>query len=458
MAANNLNQITIDNRTLFEKLGRIALPIAIQGVVSGTLGLIDTIMVGFLGEAELAAVGIATQIFFIHYLFLFGFTSGASTFVAQFYGTQDMKNIRKVIGFAMTVAFGVGTFFFVMAFFFTDVILRIYSNDPAIIAMAVPYVKIGTVTFFFLAVSSPLEMAFKATQQTKIPMMISILVFSTNTCLNYVLIFGKFGAPELGIAGAAIATAIARFLAVVLNLSIACSRHSGFAGPVGDFFSWNKELLVRIVHNALPTTGNELFWSIGTSLYVAAFSRIGTTAYASFQAAQSINSIFSFAAFSIGDATLILVGEKLGEGDKEYAYVLGKKLLKVGTIFGVLFGLLVVACAYPLIHLFALSALGKSYGFKILVVYGLTMGLNLYDGINITGILRGGGDTRFAMFAEVGCIWCVAVPLAFSAALWWHLPIYFAVLCVRGNDLVEAAILTRRFISKKWLNTVITGL
>ncbi len=454
---NNSAEITIDNKTLFEKLGRIALPIAIQGVVSGTLGLIDTIMVGFLGEAELAAVGIATQIYFIHYLFLFGFTSGASTFVAQFYGTQDMKNIRKVIGFAMTVAFGVGILFFIMAFFFTKQILGIYSDDPAIIAMAVPYVKIGTVTFFFLAISSPMEMAFKATQQTRIPMMISIVVFSTNTFLNYVLIFGKFGAPELGIEGAAIATATARFIEVTLSLVVGC-RHGGFAGPIKEFFQWNRDLLLRIIKNALPTTGNELFWSIGTSLYVAAFSRIGTTAYASFQAAQSINSIFSFAAFSIGDATLILVGEKLGEGNKEYAYALGKKLLKVGTIFGVLFGLLVVACAYPMIHLFALSELGKSYGFKILVVYGLTMGLNLYDGINITGILRGGGDTRFAMFAEVGCIWCVAVPLAFSAALWWHLPIYLAVLCVRGNDLVEAVILTRRFFSKKWLNTVITGL
>ena len=174
-------------------------------------------------------------------------------------------------------------------------------------------------------------------------------------------------------------------------------------------------MLKRIVKNAFPTTCNELFWSIGTSLYVAAFSRIGTTSYASFQAAQSINSIFSFAAFSIGDATLILVGEKLGEGDKEYAYALGKKLLKIGTIFGVLFGLLVVAFAYPMIHLFALSATGKAYGFKILLVYGLTMGLNLYDGINITGILRGGGDTRFAMTAKFHfCCRCKVTDVEFS--------------------------------------------
>lgn len=458
MSISSRDPVMIDNRVLFEKLVKIAVPIAIQGVVSATLGLIDNLMVGFLGEAQLAAVGIATQVYFIHYLFLFGFNSGTATFMAQFFGTKDKRNIRRVIGFAMTVAMCIGALFFVMSFFFTDQILGIYSDDPAIIALARPYVRIGTVTFFFLAVSAPLETAFKSTQQTKIPMIISIVVFTTNTCLNYVFIFGKFGAPAMGISGAALATCIARGAEMIIISVVALRSSLGISGSITDFFDWDRELIKRVVKNALPTTCNELFWSLGTSMYVAAFARIGTTAYASYQAAAAINSIFSFAAFSVGDATLIMVGEKLGEGDKEYAYALAKKMLKIGTIFGVLFGLVVVATAWPFVNLFALSTLGKTYAFRILVVYGLTMGLNLFAGINSTGVLRGGGDTRFAMFTEVGCIWCVAVPLAFAAALWWHLPIYLAVLCIRGNDVVESAIFFRRFLSKKWMNRVITGL
>ena len=451
-------RIENENRQLYKKLARIAVPISIQGVVSATLNLIDNLMVGFLGEADLAAVGIASQIYFIHYLILYGFTSGTATFMAQFYGAKDYKNIRKVVGFSIVVAFCVAVVFFVSAFFFTDNILGIYSNDPRIIEMARPYVKIGTACFFFLAFSVPLEMAFKATQQTRVPLIVSTVVFSTNTCLKYIFIFGKFGAPAMGVAGAALATAIARFLEVLISLIFAHRKSNCFHGSYRDFFGWKKEMVLRIVKNSMPTTLNELLWSVGQSMYVAAFSRIGTTAYAAYQAAASINSIFSFAAFSVGDAALILVGEKLGEGEREQTYILGKKLLKIGTVLGILVGLLLVLAAKPLVGFFSLTALGKTYAFRILVIYGLCMGLNLYNGINITGTLRGGGDTRFAMMAECSCVWLVAVPLAFLASQVLHVPIFIAVLMIKSEEVVKCIILTRRFISKKWVNNVITGL
>ena len=170
-------RIDPQNRALYKKLVRIAGPIAIQGVVSATLGLVDNLMVGVLGETELAAVGIATQIFYIFYLILFGFTSGIATFVAQFYGMKDYVNIRKVTGFSIVVALCVGTLFFIGAAFFTDQLLGIYSDNPEIIAMAREYVKIGAITLIFMAISVPLEMAFKATQQTRVPMLVSGVVF-----------------------------------------------------------------------------------------------------------------------------------------------------------------------------------------------------------------------------------------------------------------------------------------
>lgn len=451
-------RLDFDESGLYKKLAKIAIPISIQGVVSATLGLVDNLMVGSLGEAELAAVGIATQIFHIHYMLLFGFISGTATFMAQFYGTKDFQNIRKVLGFAITVAAFVGILFFVLGFGFTDTVLKIYSDDPAIIALARPYVKVCSFTFFSLAISIPVEMAFKATQQTKVPMLISVVVFTSNVCINYVLIFGKFGAPALGVAGAAVGTAVARCLEVLIAITFVMRKSNCFHGTIKEFFGWNKDIVIRMLKNSTPTTLNEFLWQLGQSMYVAAFSRIGTTAYAAFQAAAAINSLFSYAAFSIGDATLILVGEKLGEGKKEETYVLAKKLLKIGTIFGVAVGLLLIVCATPLVGLFNLTALGKTYCFRILLVYGLCMGLSLYNGINITGTLRGGGDTKFAMIAESSCVWAVAVPLAFFSALVLKLPIFLAVLVVRLEDVVKCLILTKRFLSKKWMNNVISGL
>lgn len=179
--------IQLNDKNLYRQLAQIALPIAIQGVISATLGLIDNLMVGFIGEVELAAVGIAMQIFFIHYLLLFGFIGGTATYMAQFYGAGDKGRIRKVLGFAISVSMIFGIVFFIIGRVFTDQFLSIYVDDPEVKVLASQYVKIGSWTFFSLALSAPTEMALKATQQTRVPMVISTIAFTTNTFLNYVL-------------------------------------------------------------------------------------------------------------------------------------------------------------------------------------------------------------------------------------------------------------------------------
>lgn len=443
------------DRNLYRVLAAIAVPISIQGIVSATLNLVDSLMVGVLGEEQLAAIGIATQVFAIHYMLLFGFTGGTATFSAQFFGKGDMKSIRRTTGFAAAVMLLTSVVFFVPSFFFTEKLLRIYSDDPALIAMAVPYVRIVAPTFFFIAVSSPLEMAFKATQQPKVPMIVSMAVFTANTFLNYILIFGKFGAPALGIAGAGIATTLARALEIIINLTFAVKKSNSFRGAFRDYLQWNRNVVKRIVKNSTATTANEVLWGAGQSMYVAAFSRLGTTALAAFQAAHTIYNIFSFAAFSIGDAALILVGKKIGEGKGEETWKLAQKLFKIGAAFGTAVGLIQIASAYPFVNLFSLTLPGRICALKILAVEGAFMGLNLYNGIGITGVLRSGGDTRFAMIAECSCVWFISVPIAFVTSLVFHLPVYCCILAMKVQEVVEAAVLRKRFCSGKWMNLVI---
>lgn len=453
-----MQQAVIDKKQLNRKLARLAIPIAIQGIVTSTLSLVDNLMVGFLGETELAAVGVGSQIFMIHYLLLFGLIGGSATFMAQFYGVGDMKNIRKVAGLDIVILAGVGIIFFTVVNLALDPIMGFYTKDPAVHELAAQYVRINSVNFFMLAISAPLEMAFKATQQTKVPMISSTVVFSSNTILNYILIFGKFGAPAMGVAGAALATAIARGMDVLIMLFFVVRKNNLFIGPIKSYFGWQKEFVKRVVVNAMPTTINELMWSLGQSMYVAAFNRIGTTEYASFQAANIVANIFSFAGFSIGDATLILVGEKLGEGKKEETWQISKHLLFVGTGLGIILGGALMVSAWPLSHLFKLTDIGRTYAFRNMLVIGVFLVLHLYNGIHITGTLRGGGDTRFAMLAEIFCVWFVAVPLAFVGATIWHLPIYWAVALVRIEEVVKFFLVTKRYLSKKWMNVMIKGL
>ena len=448
----------LDRRSLNIKVLKIAAPIAVQGVVTATLTMVDNLMVGFLGETELAAVGVGAQIFMLHYMIMFGLLSGSATFMAQFYGTRDMANIRKVIGFAFTLLSGLGIIFFIISVFFTKPLLSIYTDDPAVLSLASVYVRINSASLLLMAFSAPMEMAFKATQQVRLPMIVSGAVFVSNTLINYVLIFGKLGFPALGVAGAAAGTLSARVIEVLLNTYFAFRESNSFRGSIPSFFGWDPELIRRIIRNATPTTINEFVWAFGQSMYVAAFNRIGTTAYAAYQAANSIFNIFNFAAFSIGDAALILIGEKLGEGDKKYTWTLSRHIIRITIEAGLAIGAVTIALSRPLSHIFNLSVQGKTYIFYILIVFGATMAVDILNGVLIAGVLRAGGDTRYTMFTECGTIWFIAVPLAFISALVWHLPIHLALLMTRTESLVKAVILMRRYKSKKWMNTVIEDL
>ena len=275
--------------------------------------------------------------------------------------------------------------------------------------------------------------------------------------MNYILIYGKLGVPAMGVAGAALATVISRCVELSIILFLVFGRRNIIAGSVQEFFSYGQDLAMRIVRNALPTTINETMWGMGTALYVAAFARISISAGAAVQACNTINNMFSMAAFSIGDAILILVGQKLGEGKKSEAYEMSKTLLKMAVIIGLIMGGLTVIFGKPILSLFDFSEEGAADAWRILLVYAATLFMEVYNGAQVVGCLRCGGDTRFAMFTEVGTIWLIGVPLAFITSLMVGWPVYLAVLSVKTEGVVKGIILTRRYLSRKWLNTVIEG-
>lgn len=447
---------TINNKSLLKTMAAVALPIALQSLIGSSLNLVDNLMVGSLGEAELNAVGVSVQFYFVHWMLLYGFTSGTATFMAQYFGVKDFHNIRKTVGFALTVTVSVSMLFFLTALIFPHYVLRIFTRFPEIIELGSGYVRACAPAFLFTAVTVPFTSALRATQQTRLPLYISGAAFLTNTFLNYLLIFGSWGAPKLGVAGAALATMIARGLEMSLILYMVFGRKNKLCGPIREFFSYTKSSAVKIVKNAVPTTINEAMWGLGTSLYVAAFARIGVTEGAAVQACSTINNLFIMAAFSIGDATLILVGQKLGEGKLDYAYQLAKKMVKIGLVIGLAAGGLLIVFGKPLLSLFEFTDRGAHFALLILIVYGCTMWLTVYNAVNVTGVLRCGGDTRFAMLAEVLAVWCVGVPVAFLTALVLQWPIYFAVLAVKLEDVVKGIAVTKRFFSKKWVKNVIS--
>lgn len=448
----------ISNKEFFKKIAFIALPIAIQSVIASSLSLVDNSMVGRLGEAELAAVGIATQIYFVHWMLVFGFTSGVSTYMAQFLGAKDERGMKKTIGIALAVCFSVSVIFFLVAEFFSVYVMRIFTSDELLIRMGADYIKIAAPSLLTVSITVPFQTALRVTKQTHIPLFISIAVFSTNTFLNYCLIFGNFGMPKLGVSGASLATMIARTLEILTVLTVVFVFKNRVSAGLSIYFSWNRQLFLRVIKNAVPTMLNETLWGLGNAMYVAAYARLGVTAYAAVQVGTVINSLFSMAGFSLGDAALILVGEKLGEGDTKYALELGKKILKTAIVTGIIFGIGLIAVSQKLVPLFDLTEKGREYAIIIIAIDAIFLALVLYNGICVVGLLRAGGDTLFAMLIETGSIWLYAVPMAFATALLFHLPVYLVMFCVKTEEILKCAILTKRVISQKWVKNVVSDI
>lgn len=434
------------------------MPIALQSLIGSSLSLIDNLMVGRLGETELAAVGVGIVPFHIFWMFMFGFTSGTATFMSQFWGAEDVGNIRRTLGFAISVCTSAGLVFFISGMFFPEYIVNIFTNLEGIKPLATEYIRIGSFCFLFLSVTVPFTFCLRSTQQTKIPLYTSAFAMCANTFLNYVLIFGNFGAPKMGVAGAALATVIARALEMLLVLFIVFYKKNIISGKISEYFRWTKDFALKVLNNAIPTTMNETLWGLGVSVCTAAYARMSEPEFAALQAGRVIENLFIMAAFSIGDAALILVGQRLGAGELDYGYALAKKLLKIATATGVVFGIALIAVSRPIIDIFNFSPECKLYTFYILIIYGASMWLVLFNGSIVVGILRAGGDTKVAMLIDCSGIWLIAVPAAFITTQLLHFPIYFVVLCVETEEAAKFTFLLKRFLSKKWVKNVVGGL
>lgn len=431
---------------------QLALPMSLEGLLTASADFVDTLMVSSMGETAVSAVGLGTQVFFVQSMTIYGFCGGASTYMVQFWGNRNLRGIRKTLGTAVCGSFLVSLLLFLVLVTVPGRVMSIFTDITPVQTAGAAYMLFRSPTLLLYSIILPVIMALKSMQQVKLPVAASISAVGINVAANYVLIFGAFGAPRMGASGAALATVLSQTAELlILIIGMAASKSPLLTGWQ-DYLHLNKDLIRRVVRNAVPTTVNEMMWSGGMSAYNAAYGRISIMASAAAQSADIVTHIFTKAIYGVGAASLILVGEQLGMDEKQSAYEMAKKLIRLNALLGAAAGVLLIAISYPVASLFHFEAESHRYLVALLCIYGLFLPLKVYNVSLITGILRAGGDVRFAMVTEVSAIWLVSVPLVFLSGLVLKLPIYIVVLFVQSEDLVKTVILTKRFRSGKWMN------
>ncbi|MCK9190126.1 MAG: MATE family efflux transporter [Sphaerochaetaceae bacterium] len=430
-------------------------PIMLQNLLSNIATLVDTLMVGQLGEASIAAVGVASQVFFLVILFLFGVSSGSAIFIAQYWGSKDKVGIQKVIGLGMSISVLMAFIVAVISTLNPTVLMNLFSTDAKVVQEGNNYLKCVGVSYIFTAISFIWAISFRSTGDAKTPLFISLGTSLLNVIGNYLLIFGIGIFPELGVTGAALSTAISRFVELVCYLIITNTRKNcPLKINFKIAFHFEKEFTKKFFKTCAPVIFNEVFWSLGMVCYKIAYSKIGTNALAAVQVIESINNIFFVVMQGFANATAILIGNKIGEGDEKEARLYSKLSSYLAIIVGVIVGILIAFFSPKFLTLFNLSESVILISIQCMFVIAFLCPIKSFNNNSIVGILRSGGDTKYSMYLEMGSVWLVGVPLAFIGAMYLNLglpQLYFLVGC---EEITKFLFGVHRVKSGKWYNNL----
>lgn len=442
------------DRAYYSALFRIALPIIAQNFISSLLNVIDVTMLGQLGETAVASVGLANQIFFLLQLMLFGTYSGVGVFTSQLWGKGDVRSIRKVLGIGLIIGLTGSSAFTLLAMAGPRLALGFYTTDPSVISTGSAYLRLVGSAYMITAVTFAFSSVARSTGYVRVPMAVSIFALSLKTLLNYGLIFGNFGLPEMGVQGAAVATVIARIVECTLMVSVTYIRKLPAAARLRELFGFDRTFLTMVLKTSLPVLVNETLWSLGVTTYNMVYGRIGTDAIAAVNIAASIENLAFVIFMGISDATGIIIGNRIGANEEEKAFTYARRTLTISTIGAWIVGLFILFGSNFILGFYKLSPESLANAQGILRVMGFALWIKVSNMTIIVGVLRAGGDTRFSMVLDAGTVWLVGVPLAIIGGLVLHLPVYVVYLMVIAEEFTKYLVGLWRLFSRRWITNL----
>ena len=441
----------------YKTLFSIAIPIILQNLLQTFVNMMDTIMVGRLGSVEIAAVGLGNQIFFMLNMVTFGVSSGCSIFIAQFWGAQDLKGIRKAFGIMLAVCFAVSVAFFAAGSLIPETLLRLYSNDEAVLGEGVRYLRIASFCYPLLAVSFSCQMAFRSTEHVVLPMVTTAISFVMNISLNAILIFGfaPLGIPKMGVAGAALATVISRAVEMIITVTVGIVRKFEVFGRLRELLSFDRNFIISLLKVGTPVLLSETLWGLGITTQNSIFSHAGTDSFAAFSIMNTVSQLTWVFFIGMGSASSVILGKKIGAGEETAARAYAHRFCWFFPLTGVIIGLLLFPMSQVLPLVFNVGADIIAITQSMMLVLMAMYPSRAFNMLIIVGICRSGGDTIFASIIDNGWMWLIALPLGILATFVWHFPAWAILLCLESEQILKTICGAFRVKSGKWLHNIV---
>ena len=456
----------IGSKAFYASVVALILPMMVQQGITQFVNLLDNVMVGRLGTQPMSGVAIVNQIVFIFNLTIFGGLSGASIFGAQFFGKGDMEGVRSTFRFRLL--FGAVVVVLGMAVFLAwgEDLFSLYLDEnastPAELAATLNYAKEYTAIiiwgFFPFMIVQCYSSVLRDAGETVGPMVSSMIAIFVNLIGNYLLIYGSFGFPKLGVAGAALATVIARWSEMTYLVFYAHRRKKKFTFLQGAYRSFRIPLpLVRqIAVTGTPLLLNEVFWSVGTAMVSMCYATRGLTAVAATNINSTVWNLFAIVMAAMGNAIGILSGQLLGAGDIQGAKDTVRKLLFFSVAVNLLIGGAIVAVSPLIPFIYNTEAVVRQTATHLLMISGSFLPLSAFtQGSYFT--IRSGGKTFITFLFDCVYTWVVCLPIAFLLSSFTSLPLEWVFLCVQAADILKAVIGAVMLKSGIWANNMVSG-
>ena len=438
-------------KELYKWALKLAMPIMVQNLISTLVNTADTVMLGFVGQTEMAASSLANQYIFVLFCAFYGVATATSVMCAQYWGKGDKNSVEKIIGIAIRVGLCFALVFSVVSFVIPSLIMRLFTDNYETIAIGSTYLRILSVSLVFFAISQVYLSALKSIGKVVFPSVVSVASLIINIAVNATFIFGLFGMPRLGVTGVALGTVIARVSEAVMCMVY--SARSVIRIRIKYLFAKFGILTKDFFRIGMPAIGNDMVWSLATSVFMAILGRMGDDIIAANAVAVMVVNVGAIAMRGFANSTTIVIGQTLGSGKVEDAKKYSGKLVGLTALVGTA-GCIIILALRPFMMNFYSDKITETAVLYLGSMMLMTTYRMIGEGVNtclICGCFRGGGDTRYGLIMDFVMMWLVCIPLMLLAAYVWHLPPIWVYFVMTLDEIIKMPFIFIHFFRYKWL-------
>ena len=428
--------------------------IALQNLITFAVNLADNVMIGGYSQDALSGVAMVNQIQFLLQMVVGGIGNGITVLGAQYWGKKQIEPIRRVTSIGMVLAIGASALMMLAVYFFPNQVLSLLTNEQTVIAEGKKYLVIICYSYILFAITNVLLASLRSVETVRIGFVVTLTALAVNVVLNYGLIYGRLGMPELGVEGAAIATLISRIVEFLIVVIYALLFDKKIGWKPKDLLHLDGSLFRDYIRVGMPLILSSSIWGLAMSAQTAILGRMGGETIAANSIATTIFQVITVVTYGSASASSVVIGKAVGEGDIPRVKAYSKTLQIIYIFIGILTGLVLWLCKDFIISLYSITEETRVLTVQFIAVLSVTVIGTSYQCACLTGIVTGGGDTKFVLINDLIHQWLIVIPSAFLSAFVFHAPLWVTFACLKSDQVLKCFVAIVKVNRYKWIRVL----